>query len=205
MAGPFGTADQGIGKFAVSLHDSLVAGTTPNALLVGPVRGAAKPTPVLSGTGLLRPAWDFAGRLWEVENTRSGGAVVLYVAHGHSHEVHVPGVTGQDVRRFLVSRDASRLVAVVHGAARDRLVVSRLRYDVNGRHVSGTRARGLRWSAGTSTRIRDIGWWTSPTRIAVLDQVSDAQAEVRTLAVDGSTVARSRRLRSSSRGGPSAW
>ena len=112
---------------------------------------------------------------------------MLYVAHGHSHEVHVPGVTGQDVRRFLVSRDASRLVAVVHGATRDQLVVSRLRYDVNGRKVSGTRARDLRWSAGSSTRIRDIGWWTSPTRIAVLDQVSDAQAEVRTLAVDGST------------------
>ena len=185
VAGPFGTTDQGIGKFAVSLHDSLVAGTTPSALLVGPVRGAAKPRPVLSGTGLLRPAWDFAGRLWEVQNTRSGGAVVLYVAHGRSHEVHVPGVTGQDVRRFLVSRDASRLVAVVHGAARDQLVVSRLRY--NGHHVSGTRARGLRWSAGTSARIRDIGWWTSPTRIAVLEQVSDSQAEVRTLAVDGST------------------
>jgi hypothetical protein len=187
VAGPFGTTDQGIGKFAVSLHDSLVAGTTSNALLVGPVRGAAKPTPVLTGTGLLRPAWDFSGRLWEVQNAGSGGAVVLYIARGRSHEVHVSGVTGQDVRRFLVSRDASRLVAVVHGAARDRLVVSRLRYDVHGHRVSGTRARALRWSAGTSTRIRDIGWWTSPTRIAVLDQVSDAQAEVRTLAVDGST------------------
>ena len=144
-------------------------------------------TTVLSGRGLLRPAWDFAGRLWEVENTRSEGAVVVYIAHGRSHEVHVPGLTGQDVRLFLVSRDASRLVAVVHGAVRDRLVVSRLRYDVNGRHVSGTRAKALRWSAGTGTRIRDIGWWTSPTRIAVLDQVSDSQAEVRTLAVDGST------------------
>jgi hypothetical protein len=187
VTGPFGTADQGIGAFAVSLEDSQVAGTTPTALLVGPVRGTARPTPVLSGTGLLRPAWDFAGRLWEVENTRSEGAVVVYIAHGRSHEVRVPGVTGQDVRLFLVSRDASRLVAVIRGAARDRLVVSRLRYDVDGRHVSGTRARDLRWSAGTGTRIRDIGWWTSPTRIAVLDQVSDAQAEVRTLAVDGST------------------
>jgi hypothetical protein len=186
VAGSFGTTDQGIGKFAVSLHDSLVAGTTPSALLLGPVRGAAKPVPVLTGSGLLRPAWDFAGRLWDVQNAGPGGAVVVYVAHNRSHEVHVPGVTGQDVRRFLVSRDASRLVAVIHGARRDRLVVSRLRYDVNGRHVSGTRARNLRWSAG-STRIRDIGWWTSPTRIAVLDQVSDAQAEVRTLAVDGST------------------
>ena len=72
VAGPFGTSNQGIGKFAVSLHYSLVAGTTPDALLVGPVRGAAKPTPVLTGPGLLRPAWDFAGRLWEVQNAGAG-------------------------------------------------------------------------------------------------------------------------------------
>ena len=74
----------------------------------------------------------------------------------------MPGISGQDVDRFVVSRDASRLVAVIHGPTRDRLVVSRLRYDLSGGRVSGTRARTLSWSAGGSTRIRDIGWWTSP-------------------------------------------
>ena len=59
------------------------------------MRGTPGPHPVLSGTGLLRPAWDFAGQLWEVENTRSEGAVVVYIAHGRSHEVHVPGLTGR--------------------------------------------------------------------------------------------------------------
>ena len=187
VGGPFGTAAQGIGPFAVSLHDARVAATTYDSLLVGPVRGPGPPTHVLSGTGLLRPAWDFAGRLWEVQNTKSGGAVVLYLAHGRTHEVHVPGISGEDVSRFLVSRDASRLVAVIHGRSRDRLVISRLRYDLGGPQVSGTRARPVRWSAGDSTRIRDIGWWTSPTSIAVLDQVTRAEAEVRVLDVDGST------------------
>jgi hypothetical protein len=187
--GPFGATAQGIEAFAVSLDDGRVAGKTPNALLVGPVRSVTgvKPTEVLTGPGLLRPSWDFAGRLWEVQNTGRGGAVVRYIEHGRSHEVHVPGISGQDVDRFLVSRDASRLVAVVHGASHDRLLVSRLRYDPTGGDVSGTRARALRWSAGGSTRIRDIGWWLSPTAIAVLDQVTPAQAEVRVLDVDGST------------------
>jgi hypothetical protein len=186
VGGPFGAVQQGIGPFAVSLDDNLVAGTTPDALLLGPVRGSTRPQQVLSGTGLLRPAWDFAGRLWEVQNPGRGGAVVLYLSHGRRHVVRVPGVTGADVQRFLVSRDGSRLVAVVRGRHADRLVVSRLLYNAAGRSVAGTRARAVRWSTAHETRIRDIGW-TSPTTIAVLYQVSGIAAEVRTLDVDGST------------------
>jgi hypothetical protein len=186
--GPFGADQLGIGPFAVSLDDNLVAGTTPGALLLGPVRGSERPQQVLTGTGLLRPGWDFAGRLWEVQNDGPGGAVVLYLARGHRHVVRVPGVTGEDVQRFLVSRDGSRLVAVVRGPSRDRLVVSRLLYNASGRSVAGTRARSVRWSASGDRRIRDIGW-TSPTTIAVLYQSSPITAEVRTLDVDGSTSA----------------
>lgn len=183
-AGPFGTTPQGIGAFAVSLDDGQVAGLTGSALLLGPVLGSARPVPVMTGPGLLRPAWDFAGRLWEVQND-PGGATVSYYTRGRVHTVRVPGVTGADVTRFLISRDGSRLVAVLRGAAADSVVVSRLRYDEAGRHVSGTRASPIRWSVGASTRVRDIGW-SSPTTVAVLDQVSPAQAEVRLLDVDGS-------------------
>lgn len=186
VGGPFGAVRQGIGPFAVSLDDNLVAGTTSDALLLGPVRGSARPQQVLSGTGLLRPAWDFAGRLWEVQNPGRGGAAVLYIVRGHRHEVRVPGVTGHDVQRFLVSRDGSRLVAVVRGRSADRLVVSRLLYNPAGRSVAGTRARAVRWSAGPERRIRDVGW-TSPTTLAVLYQPSRLASEVRTLDVDGST------------------
>ena len=186
VGGPFGTDDLGIGAFAVSLHDGQVAATTASSLLVGPVRSGTQPTQVLTGQGLLRPAWDYANRLWEVQNRGPDGAVVLNVSHGRPHVVPVRGVSGEDVRRFLISRDGSRLIAVVRGARRDHLVVSRLRYDGDGRVVSGTRARPIRWAAGRGTaRIRDIGWM-SPTTIAVLDQVSRAQAEVRLLDVDGS-------------------
>jgi Lipoprotein LpqB beta-propeller domain/Sporulation and spore germination len=183
--GPFGVTRQGIGAFAVSLDDTQVAATTPTSLLVGPVLGNRSPAPVLIGPGLLRPSWDFVRRLWDVQN-RPGGAVVLYVVHGRRHQLRVPGVTDHDVRRFLISRDGSRLVAVVHGARSDHLLVSRLRYDTAGRPAGATRGRRLPWSVRGGARIRDIGW-TSPTRVAVLEQLTRAQADVRILNVDGST------------------
>lgn len=183
--GPFGRSPVGIGPFAVSLDGNQVAGVTPDSLVRGPTLGASPPIEVLTGGGLLPPAWDFADRLWDVENG-SRGATVVYVEQSRRHEVRIPGVSGENVRQFLVSRDGSRLVAVLRGAATDRIVVSRLRYNAGNRAVRGSRARAIPWLSGGSTKIRDIGW-TSPTTIAALDQVSRSQAEVRILNVDGST------------------
>lgn len=185
--GPFGNYRQGIGPFAVSLDGTRVAGVTSDALLVGPVAGPSQATPVLSGTGLLRPSWDFADRLWNVQRGPHG-AVVVCVEHQRRHQVRIPGITGENVRRFLVSRDGSRLVALLRQSRGDRIVVSRLRYNAENRPVSGTRARLIPWLSSGTSRVRDIGW-TSPTTIAVLDQFSRAQAESRILNVDGSTPA----------------
>ncbi|HEX3932388.1 MAG TPA: LpqB family beta-propeller domain-containing protein [Nocardioides sp.] len=187
--GPFGTQRLGIGAFAVSLDGDQVAGVTPTGLLVGPAGltgGPATAVRVLSGPGLLRPSWDFAGRLWEVRNGPSG-AVVYDVRRHHAQRVPIPGISGHLVRRFLVSRDGSRLVAVLRGTSSDRIAVSRLRYDSNGGAKRATPARSIPWVSGAA-RIRDIGW-TSPTTIEVLDQLSGTQAEVRILNVDGSTSA----------------
>jgi lipoprotein LpqB-like beta-propeller protein/sporulation and spore germination protein len=183
--GPFGRDPLGIGDFAVRLDGSEVAGVTPTALLIGPVQGPAPSSIAQSGTGFLRPAWDFANRLWEVQDTPSG-AVVEYLVRDKWRQVRMPGITKQDVRRFLVSRDGSRIVAVLHGPDADRIVVTRIQYDVNGRAIGTDGTHVLPWVSGGTTRIRDIGW-TSPTTIAVLDQLSPAKAEVRILDVDGST------------------
>ena len=185
VSGPFGNTAQGIGPFAVNLAGDEVAGVTPDALLLGPVLGVSPPVTLLSGPGLLRPAWDFANRLWEIQN-RPGGALVVYATQGRVHDVDVPGISGQQLRRFLVSRDGSRIVAVLRGAKADRIVTSRVRYDADGRVTGATPAQVIRWESPGTSRIRDIGW-TSPTTIAVLDQLSRVHAEVRILNVDGST------------------
>jgi hypothetical protein len=184
--GPFGTQRTGIGPFAVSLDSTQLAGVTPTALLVGGiVLGSSQPSPVIEGPGLLRPSWDFAHRLWEVRNGPEG-AEVLYVAKDRERTLRVHGITGENVRRFIVSRDGSRIIAVLGGAERDHIVASRIRYDALGRAIDATRAKPIRWESSGTTHISDIGW-TSPTTIAVLDQLSPSQAEVRILNVDGST------------------
>ncbi|HET8666095.1 MAG TPA: LpqB family beta-propeller domain-containing protein [Nocardioides sp.] len=184
VGGPFGSQALGVDTFAVDLPGQRVAAVLSDSLVLGSVLDERPTVPVLSGSGLLRPAWDFANRLWEVQNG-PGGARVVEISSGRPHDVRVPGITGEDVRRFLVSRDGSRLVAVVHRAARDRILVSRLRYDPRGRVIGAARAHRIPWSSTGTPRIRDIGW-TSPTTIAVLDQLA-SRAEVRILNVDGST------------------
>lgn len=186
--GPFGTSPRGVGSFAVSPDGNRIAATTGSSLVVGPVQETGGVTEVLSGgTGLLRPSWDFDGRLWEIESAPSGGALVVCLPNGHRpHRVHVPGISGKDVKRFLVSRDGSRLVAVVRGASADRVMVSRLRYDASGRPLGATRARGVPWQGTGSARVRDIGW-IGPTTLAVLHLATQDVSEVREVAVDGST------------------
>ena len=186
VPGPFGNKALGISSFAMNLDSTRVAAVVSDSLVVGrPFQGESEPTTVLTGAGLLRPAWDFAGRLWEIQDG-TAGATVMYLRHGRVHQVRAPGVTGQDVRRFLVSRDGSRLVAVVRKPGADRLVVCRLHYALDGTVLGAGRASTIPWRVGRTTRIRDIGW-TTPTTLAVLDQVSASSAEVRILSVDGST------------------
>jgi Lipoprotein LpqB beta-propeller domain/Sporulation and spore germination len=183
-SGVFGSQRLGIGRFAVSLDDGRVAAVVPSGLQVAV--GLAAPVTVLSGGGLLRPAWDNAKRLWEIQNEPGSGATVVCVAAGRTDPLRVPGISGEDVRRFLVSRDGSRLIAIVRGPVNDRILLSRLRYDADGGVTGASRPEQIPWSARGTNRIRDIGW-TSPTTIAVLDRLSHAHAEVRILNVDGST------------------
>ena len=68
---------------------------------------------------------------------------------------------------MLVSRDGSRLVAVLDRRRRDRMLVSRIRYDQRGRALGGTPARAIAWEDQTRASVLDIGW-SSPTSLAVL-------------------------------------
>ena len=94
-------------------------------------------------------------------------------------------MSNRKVTQFLVSRDGSRLVAVVRGPQGDQLVVSRLERNDQGGIIGATPARPIGWEGEISLRIRDIAW-TSPTSLAVLHRVAGQIYEVRTLSVDGS-------------------
>ena len=188
VEGPFGADRYGLRSVAVNLAATEAAGVSDagRSVLLAPLRGPADDVrQVASGaTNLLRPAWDFSDRLWLVDRA-PGGARVSYVEHDRPTSVDVPGVTGASVRSFLVSRDGSRFVAVVHAAAGDELMVSRIRHDDQGAVLGATRARRISWEGGRPLRIRDIGWHT-PTTIVALQVLTGELSQVRTIAVDGS-------------------
>lgn len=186
-SGPLGQVDLGARAFAASLGGTMVAAVTDGgtALVLAPVdEPDGEVAEVVRGAvDLLAPAWDHRDRTWVVD--RAGGrAQVLLVADGVSSEVAVSGMTGRDVTRLLVSRDGTRLVAVVRGRRGDEVVAARVQQDADGRVVGVLRARTLALPDDRRGRIRDLAWRT-PTTVSVLSAVSDDLSEVRTISVDG--------------------
>lgn len=159
-------------------------------LLTGPINGNGDVDHVpLQATRLLHGSWDLSNRFWLIDATASG-ARVLSVLGTHATSVTVPGVTGQDVRRFLVSRDGTRLVALIHGPTRDRIVVSRLRSSPVGEVTSASPAITLSLpdtvSSAEETRFTDIAW-TSPTTIVAAEELTRSTI-LQPLSTDGSTL-----------------
>ena len=100
--------------------------------------------------------------------------------------VEVPGVTGQDVRAVLLSRDGTRLVAEVAREGADAIVVARVQRDGAGRvrRVAGSRELPLRGLDADT--IVDVAF-VAPTSLAVLTAPTEETAQVLVLSVDGST------------------
>ncbi|MCW2796944.1 LpqB family beta-propeller domain-containing protein [Nocardioides sp.] len=186
--GPLGRDDYNLRSIGVNLDATKVGGVAADgrSVLMAPVRDPEdKVTQVVShAANLLDPAWDLHDRMWLVDRSPTG-ARISYVQNGKVRSLDVPRLTGRDVKRFLVSRDGSRLVAVVHRGDRgDEFLVSRIRYDINGRVLDALPATRVFWEGGKSLlQVRDIGWLT-PTTFAVLHRVAQSY-EVRSLTVDG--------------------
>src|SRR5690606_25052331 len=129
--GPFGTEAAGLRSMGITLAGDRAVGVTRDGAraLLAPVGQPGAVVEVVGGANdLLRPRFDFADRLWLVDRTRAGARVLLRNSEGRAEEVQVPGVSGRNVTGFLVSRDSSRLLAVIRGPSRDRLVVLRVEH-----------------------------------------------------------------------------
>lgn len=187
VAGPFGVAAVGVRSFAVDLPGERAAAVSSDgtALLTGPVALPDSPveTAIAGALDLLEPSWDFAGRAW-VADRAGREARVLVVTDGVAREVRAPGITGQRVRQLRVSRDGSRLLAVVRGAKVDRVVVSRVQHGDSGRVVGVGPAVQLALPDAGLPRISDVAW-RSPTAVSVLGDINDELVQIRTVSVDG--------------------
>ncbi len=188
--GPLGAERLGVRSMAVNLTADRVVGVSAGGdgvLMTSGRNQSARFEPVVSGArGLLRPAWDFSDRVWLVGNG-PGGARFSYLSGNlpSAVRVPVPGITGRRVVHFIVSRDGSRLVAIVRGAQGDQVMVSRIVHDAQGRVVSVQRANHIGWEGDSRLQVQDIGW-SSATSVAVLHRLARHLFQVRTISVDGS-------------------
>lgn len=191
VSGPLGQSALGVRSVGVSVRATSAGAVTLDgtAVLQAPVSGteeARVQTVLAGGRDLLRPAWDAGGRMWVVDRTPEG-AVVSWVRNGTARTVEVPGVTGQRVRSFVVSRDGTRFVAVVRRPAGDVLLVSRVAHSHSGRVLWATPSRPLAGGLDSDLPVRDVAW-RSPSVLAILSPFPGTTdlVQVRVASVDGS-------------------
>ncbi|CAA9354087.1 MAG: Sporulation and spore germination protein [uncultured Nocardioidaceae bacterium] len=192
LLGVTGAKDFDARAVALDLPARRVAGVSGDgsSVLVAPrdragaaVRDPAGP--IVSGAeDLLQPAWDIHGQLWLLDQTPDGAA--LSVLSEDTTKVAAPGITGRDVEAFELSRDGTRLVAVVERGRRDRLVVARVVRRDDGSVRGVTPAQQLPLAGSAVKEIQDVAWRT-PGSVMVLTQPTQGSSQVSLALVDGST------------------
>jgi Lipoprotein LpqB beta-propeller domain/Sporulation and spore germination len=185
--GPLGQAPAGIRSISVSVSGARVAGVSRAGgdLLLAPTEApdGELVTAISGAVDLAVPSWDYRDRAWVLDRG-AGSARVIVVVDGTARVVRVPGLSGRTVTQLLVSRDGSRMVAVVRGRKADRVVAARIRQDAAGAVLGFTPLRTLPLPPEGSPRIRDVAW-RSPTSVSVLSDINEDYSQVRTVSVDG--------------------
>jgi hypothetical protein len=194
----FGAEEYALRDFGVALEGTRVAAVTEDGTTVvaAPRVVPGEPsaddegpdsTEVLldDGTDLLRPSWDVQGTVWVVDRT-SDGAQVRVVQDEEVRTVEAPGLAGKEITDFVVSRDGTRLVAVLEAPAEDRLAIARIKRGRGGRVLGLTHAVDLPLAQPGVDEIRDLAW-RSPTSLAVLTGPTPATSQLWLTLVDGST------------------
>jgi hypothetical protein len=194
VSGPFGALSLGLRSLGVDLparHLAAVTADGHRALEADRDQATGNPSPAdvrtvyAGGTDLLRPEYDLYGQLWLVDRT-SSGAVVSVVRAGTRRVVTVPGVSGHDVERFVLSRDGTRMVAQIGSTSGDRLVAARIEHDPSGRVLGATTAEQVPLTGAAVSDIHDVAWRT-PGTLAVLAGQPDRASQVLIAKIDGSS------------------
>lgn len=189
--GAFGTGRYQFDSVGVAPSGRIAAGVTDDGTraVVSSIRGDTSDavTTALSGAqDLARPTWDYAERLWLLDR-RASGAVIWSLVEGRARAIRVPGITGESVRQILVSRDGTRLLAIVRHKGGDRVLGARIVLGPRGRVARAVEPFAVDDSMD-GRRIIDIAWSTS-TRVATLTPARPGSLfEVDIVPADGAEV-----------------
>lgn len=190
IGGPLGEEGFALRSIAVSTRDNTAAAvarsgrTAYQAPTVGD-RAARRVRPVLTGaSNLLRPAYDRFGNLWLVDAAGSG-AVVHVISKGRDRVVEVPGVSGERVSSFTVTRDGASFVAGLASGSTPTLLVSSVVRAAGGRVDRAQTARRVPIPDADLESVLDIAQ-DSATGVAVLTSSTTRGARLRSVELDGS-------------------
>ncbi len=163
--------------------------TDGTKVVVGSVSSVTAGTAVwfTNGHDLLRPSWDIHEVLWLVDQTDSG-AKVYTVTSRRTRKVAVPGISGERVLGFAISRDGTRLAAVVDTGDSTRLVIAVIdRQPSAPAKVSISPARGVFGPEVAFSGSNSVAW-SSPTSVAVLANDEGGDQQPFDISIDGSDV-----------------
>ncbi len=138
----------------------------------------ARPRQVYAGNDLLRPVYDVFGHLWLVDRTDRGARLTV----DGSRALKAPGITSADVSAFTVSRDGTRLAAVVDG----NVVLARVSRSEDGRPTRVRRAAPVSFGQESAGRAVDVAWMT-PATLGVLVRLGSNASQIVLASVDGSS------------------
>lgn len=137
---------------------------------------------------LRKPSWDVHGLLWLVDQTSEDGAVVRVVTASTARVVDAPGISGYDVEAFAVSRDGSRLAAVIGHGPSTRIVIAMIDRSATSRiNVSIPESRVIVNAQFPLASLTQLAWFSS-TSVAVLAQDEGSNTQPYEVAIDGSRV-----------------
>lgn len=189
IGGPLGEPGFALRSVALDVRRHRVAAVSGNGtrLYQAADRGSTAPSRVqtpVTGSNLLRPAYDRFGRLWTVDRT-DAGAVVHVVTGGRDRVLEVPGVSGRAISAFTLTRDGARFVATPATGSAPVVLVG---------EVVRSRSGGVLRVAGTN-RVEVGGGGLGPavdvaqdsaTTVAVLVQPASGSGRVLSVELDSS-------------------
>jgi hypothetical protein len=197
--GPFGQQSYDLRSVAVRPDESRAAGVVADGtrLLVGPVQESGPvETEVPGAVDLAQPSWDLAGRLWLLDRTPAGARVFTIDRRG-LREIDVPGVSSRDAQRLIVSRDGTRLVAIVRSPTGDQVVGARVVLGGDGRVLRAVAPSVVR-AGEPRGQVLDLAWapplgdvpWARRVDLALLTPArTTGLYEVETIPVTGGFLA----------------
>ncbi|MGI8701832.1 MAG: LpqB family beta-propeller domain-containing protein [Nocardioidaceae bacterium] len=197
VAGPIGALPARASSAGVNPSGSRAAVVTRGGsrVVVGDIidgeDAAANAVWLSGGSGLLKPSWDVHDLLWLVD--RPDGRARVHVVAGVGtrvvdNVVNAPGISGEDVRAFAMSRDGMRAAVIIGSGTDAKLVVASVRRSATSRmDVSLTNVRDIADADFPLMSLTSVAWYT-PTTLMVVAQDEGSDPQPYQIAVDGSRV-----------------